>query len=684
MKWLCYVSLLAVPLASAARNFTPQDLVTLDRPGVAVPSPDGKLAVFSSSNYTIATNSNTRNLWLLDIASGKINPLTAPGKTGDSEPLWLDSATVGFVSSRTETSQLWSVDVTKANAQPVQVTNFTVDIGNVKYHPKANLFTFSTGVYADGSIEKAVQIDEANKLKRDSGLVYDSLFVRHWDHFITDKKQNIFSVKLNKANGKYNVAGKPVNIMANVQLESPVSPFGDAGDYDISPDGKEIAFISKKPGRDQAWETDINVYVVPSDGSKPPKSLTDKNLGQTSSPTYSPDGRTLAWLQMERRGFEADRKRVILFDRKKQASRYFNKNWDRSPSGITWSLDSKKLYLPTEEFGRVKVFAGEVQNGRTKALTQKGNTGAVFVLNEDTLFLTQSAMNHPNEFYTIQADGKKLKQVSRIHEAKTKGLYLPEPEEFWFTGAKGAKVHGWILKPNNFDPKKKYPVAFLVHGGPQSAWLDSWSTRWNPEVYASAGNVVIAINPRGSTGYGQKFTDEISQNWGGLPFEDLMKGLDFALGKYKFADKNKICALGASYGGYMMNWFNGHTDRFKCLVNHDGMFSSSGTYYSTEELWFPEWEFGGKPWEPKAKKIYEKWSPANYVQNWKTPTLVIHGGKDYRLVDGEGFSTFTALQRQNIPSRLVYFPDENHWVLKHANSLRWHSEVLGWIQKWTQ
>ncbi|KAK9760552.1 Dipeptidyl-peptidase 5, partial [Basidiobolus ranarum] len=527
MKWFCYISLLSVPLASAVRNFTPQDLATLDRPGVAVPSPDGKWAVYSSSTYTIATNSNTRNLWILNVANGKVSPLTAPGKTGDSEPLWLDSATVGFISSRTETSQLWAVDVTKANSLPVQVTNFTVDIGNVKYNPKANLFAFSTGVYADGNIEKAVHIDQENSLRTDTGLVYDNLFVRHWDHFVTAKKQNIFTVKLSKKGGKYGVEGKPVNVMAKANLESPTDPFGDAGDYDISPDGKEIAFVSKRPGRDQAWETDINVYIVPSNGSKAPKSLTDKNLGQTSSPTYSPDGKTLAWLQMERRGFEADRKRIILHNLKKQKSSYYNKNWDRSPNGITWSLDSKKLYLPTEEHGRVKVFAADIESGKIKAITHKGNTGSVSVINKDTLFLTQNAMNHPNEFYTVKTNGKDLKQVSNIHAAKTKDLYLPEPEEFWFTGAKGAKVHGWIIKPYNFDPKKKYPVAFLVHGGPQGAWLDSWSTRWNPEIYASAGNVMIAINPRGSTGYGQKYTFEISRNWGGLPFEDLMNGRDF-------------------------------------------------------------------------------------------------------------------------------------------------------------
>ncbi|ORX89115.1 S9C family peptidase [Basidiobolus meristosporus CBS 931.73] len=684
MRWLYFAPLLQIlPQSWAGRPFTPEDLVSLDRPGEAIPSPDGRLAVFSSSRYNLTSNSNLRNLWLLDTSTGEVTSLTTPGKSGDGEPIWLDDTTVGFVATHGQTSQLWSVDVTSGSSTPVQVTKFPIDIGNIKYHAPTRLLTFTAAVYSDGGIENAATRDQSASLRADTALVYDHLFVRHWDHFVTEKKQNIFAVHLAKSRDGYNLVGEPVNVMAKAPLESPVDPFGDAGDYAISPDGKEIAFLSKRPGRDQAWETDINVYVVASDGSTNPKSLTDQNLGQTASPAYSPDGSTLAWLQMERPGFEADRLRVILFDRESQQSSYLNQKWDRSPSSITWSTDSKSLYLPTNDHGRIKLFEANVRTGRIRPLTEQGSVASVSVLDEDSLLLTANAMHHPNEFYTLKVQGNKLTQISRIHEAKTSQLYLPEAEDFWFSGAKGDKVQGWILKPYDFDPKKTYPVAFLVHGGPQSAWTDSWSTRWNPEIYASAGYVTVAINPRGSTGYGQKFTDEISRNWGGLPFYDLMKGLDYVLAKYKFTDKRRVCALGASYGGYMMNWFNGHTNRFKCLVNHDGMFSSVGSFYSTEELWFPEWEFGGKPWEPKARMIYERWSPANYVQRWQTPTLVIHGGKDYRLVDGEGFSTFTALQRQNIPSRLVYFPDENHWVLKHANSLRWHAEVLGWLHQWT-
>ncbi|ORY00216.1 S9C family peptidase [Basidiobolus meristosporus CBS 931.73] len=683
MKW-CLFSLLAVPLASALRPITPQDLVAISKPGAAVPSPDGKWAVFSSSNYSITENSSTRNLWLLDLAKDSVTALTPSGKFGDSEPIWLDSATVGFLSSRSKSTQLWAVEVSKPNATPVQVTNFTLDIGNIKYNPNSKLLAFTTAVYDDGSMEKAVEIDAAESKRTDSALVYDQLMVRHWDAFVTKKKQNIFTARLGKNGATYSVTSSPINVMKKTGLESPVPPFGGASDYDISPDGKEIAFSAKRPGRDYAWETDINIYVVPTDGSKAPKSLTDKNLAAASSPAYSPDGKTLGWLQMERRGYESDRKRIILQDRTTKKTRYLSKNWDRTPNELIWSVDSKTLFLPSEEYGRIKVFAADTKSGRIRTVVNEHSTSSVAILNKDTLLLTQSAMNHPSEYYTVKADGSNLKQISQLHKAKVDDLYLPRPEEFWFKGAEGTKVHGWLLKPFGFKPNKKYPVAFFVHGGPQGAWMDSWSSRWNPEIFASAGYVVVAINPRGSTGYGQKFTDEVQQSWGGRPYVDLMNGLDYVLKTYNYADSKRVCGLGGSYGGYMMNWINGHTDRFKCLVNHDGKFSMLSGYYSTDELWFPESEMGGVPWDPKARKNYEKWSPSNYVQNWKTPTLIIQGAHDYRIVDGESFSTFTALQRQNIPSRLLYFPDETHWVSKPANSLRWHAEILTWLNKWAK
>ncbi|KAK9710314.1 Dipeptidyl-peptidase 5 [Basidiobolus ranarum] len=680
---LCSLLILVVPLTGALRPLTPQDLAVITKPSAAVPSPDGNWAVFSGSNYDITNNTSTKNLWLLNLKNNQVTPLTTPGKTGDSVPIWLDNTTVGFLSSRSKSSQLWAIDIVKPKAQPLQVTNFTLGISNIKYNRRAKLLAFTTPVYEDGSMEKAVEINLAESKRTDSALVYDQLMVRHWDTFTSKKKKNIFTVQLDKKRNDYSVSSFPVNVMKQTGLESPVPPLGGSKDFDISPDGKEIAFSAKKPGRDYAWETKIDIYIVPSNGSKPPKSLTNANPAAASSPAYSPDGKTLGWLQMERRGYESDRKRIILYDRKTNKSRYLNKDWDRSPDGIVWSFDSAALFLPTKEYGRIKIFAADVKSGHIKTIVNEHSTSSVHILNSDTLLLTQSAMNHPSEFFTVKTDGSNLKQKTHLHKPRISDVYLPAPEEFWFKGAEGDKVHGWLLKPFGFKSDKKYPVAFLVHGGPQGAWSDSWSSSWNPGIFASAGFVTVLINPRGSTGYGQKFTDQVQQSWGGRPYVDLMNGLDYILQTYQYTDSKRVCGLGGSYGGYMMNWINGQTDRFSCLVNHDGKFSILSGYYSTDELWFPESEMGGLPWEPEALKNYEKWSPSNYVQNWKTPTLIIHGAHDYRIVDGEAFSTFTALQRRNIPSRLLYFPNENHWVTKPANTLRWHAEILKWINKWT-
>ncbi|ORX79351.1 S9C family peptidase [Basidiobolus meristosporus CBS 931.73] len=675
------LTLFAVSVVAALRPLTSTDLATLDKPGAPVASPDGQWAVFTKSNYSSVENKSTGNLWLLNLKNDRITALTNPSKFGDSEPLWLDSATVGFVSSRTETSQLWAINI-KPGAQPVQVTNFTRDIGNVKYNTKAKLLAFSTSVYPDGSMEKAVELDAANEKRTDSAMVYEELLFRHWDHWTSVKKQNIFTTKIQKNGEKYTVS-KAINVMPGGKLESPTDPFGDSSDYDISPDGKEIAFLSKRPGRDEAWETDINVYVVPTDGSKPPKSLTDKNLGSTFTPAYSSDGKTLAWSQMETRAFEADRKKIILHDRKTKKDRYLNENWDRSPNSLIWSSDSKTIFLPTEDKGHVKIFNADVRTGHIKPITHKHRVGAISQVDKNTLLLTRSSLDHPTEYFTIKTDGTQLKQRTNIHAAKIKDFELTKPEEFWFKGAEGARVHGFILKPINFDPKKKYPVAFMIHGGPQQAWLDSWGSGWNAAIYTNAGYVTVAINPRGSTGYGQKFTNEISKHWGTRPYQDLMKGLDHVLKQYSYADGNRVCALGGSFGGYMVNWINGQTDRFKCLINHDGIFSTESTYYTTEELWFPEYEFGGAPYEKKAGKLYKQFSPSNYVTKWKTPMLIFHGQRDYRLVDGEAFGTFTALRRQGVPARLVYFPDENHWILRPGNSIRWYNEAVNWMNKWT-
>jgi len=331
------------------------------------------------------------------------------------------------------------------------------------------------------------------------------------------------------------------------------------------------------------------------------------------------------------------------------------------------------------EGARQKLFRINLPDGQPKALLNEHyNSGAS--VTDSKLVLAQDSLRAPAEIYTANLDGSDVKQLTHFNDAAMKLASTSQPSEFHFAGAGGEKVQAWILKPVGFEDGKKYPVALVIHGGPQGAIEDHFHYRWNPQAFAGAGYAVIAINFHGSTGFGQAFTDSISGDWGGKPFEDLMKGLDYALANYSWLDSSRVGALGASYGGWMINWINGHTNRFQCLVNHDGGFDEFANYFTTEELWFPEWDFKGTPWD--KPELYEKFSPNRYVKNWQTPTLVIHGANDFRVVDAEGIGTFTALQRRGIPSQFLYFPDENHWVLKPKNSIVWHDTIIAWLDKW--
>jgi dipeptidyl aminopeptidase/acylaminoacyl peptidase len=414
--------------------------------------------------------------------------------------------------------------------------------------------------------------------------------------------------------------------------------------------------------------------------------MTASNKAADTGPVYSPDGSTIAYRAMSRPGFESDRLRIKLYNRANGMTRTLTESWDRSPGSMTWLPDSKSLLVTAADAARQKIFAVNVASGELKELVKEHYNVGVSILGSKAessslrMVFGQDSLTAPLDLWTAKTDGSDRKRLTHFNDERIKLARMSQADEFHFTGALGEKVQAWILKPVGWTEGKKYPVAFVIHGGPQGAIEDHFHYRWNPQAFAGAGYAVIAVNFHGSTGFGQAFTDSISGDWGGKPFEDLMKGLDYALANYAWLDGDRVAALGASYGGWMINWINGHTDRFKCLVNHDGGFDEHANYFTTEELWFPEWEFKGVPWE--NPELYEKFSPSRYVNRWKTPTLVIHGALDYRLVDAEGISTFTALQRRKIPSQLLYFPDENHWVLKAKNSIVWHDTILAWLDKW--
>ncbi|KAI8074073.1 Alpha/Beta hydrolase protein [Gongronella butleri] len=677
-----------------ADTFDAHRLVTFPRPSAPVPDPSGSWAVYAETQYLADQDKTQSNLYLLNLATNDVRTLTSPA-LGEkhSEPFFLDEHRVAFTWSQPNqaVSQLYVLDVQTEGAEPYVLTDFPVQGGNYKYNAAQQRLFFSAYVYPDvETLDEAKAKDDkiAANTKHDA-KVYDQLMVRHWDSYIDDKRNQLFHVQLTIANDRYQVKDVPRNLLRNTGLQCPGFPMGDASDYDVSKDGSELALVSKISTRDNAWQTSQYVYRVRLDfaTANEPVVLNDDIHAASSGPVYAPKSGRLAYLQMYVPQYEADRNRIVIYDPKTDERTVIAKDWDRSPSQIVFANDESAVYVVAEENGRAKIFAIDLATESITTLTSDHAVSSLSVLPDDVLLFGVSSMTFPTIAHAIVPNENKWRRLgtSPSLSKALESVSLSTPEEFEFTGAMGDRVHGWIVKPANFDASRRYPVAFLIHGGPQGAWEDAWSTRWNYQVYANAGDgfVTIAINFHGSTGYGQDFTDSIGKNWFSHPYEDLMIGLDFALEKYPFLDSKRVTALGASYGATMINWLNGHTQRFCAMVSHDGIFSTLSAYYSTEEVYFPEREFGGAPYSPAARITYEKFSPSNFVHRWATPTLVIHGGLDFRLTEAEGIAVFTALQRRNVPSRFVYFPNENHWVLKPANSLKWHEEVLGWIVRYT-
>jgi dipeptidyl aminopeptidase/acylaminoacyl peptidase len=473
---------------------------------------------------------------------------------------------------------------------------------------------------------------------------------------------------------------EPVSLTRELDADVPSKPFGDTSEYTFSPDGTKVVFSARLKGKSEAWSTNFDLYEVSAEGGEP-RNLTSDNPAWDTQPVYSSDGTQLAWRAMKRPGFEADRFHIVIQDVKTGQRRLLTDGWDRSIESMAFSKDGRTLYAATDHLGQHPLWAVDVKSGKTTMLTGPGRVEA-FVVGEKEIYATLSSLKSPAELYAITVKGGDLRELPKMNVEALSQRGLGEPEQFTFAGANDETVYGYVMKPVNFDPRRRYPIAFIVHGGPQVSYSNQWSYRWNPQTYAGAGYASVFIDFHGSPGYGQAFTDSISGDWGGKPLEDLQKGLAAALSKYQWLDGERACALGASYGGYMMNWMAGNwNEPFRCFVTHDGIFDNRAMAYSTEELWFDEWEFGGAPYE-KPEGL-EKHNPVNHVAQWSKPMLVIHGQLDYRVPYVQGISVFTALQRRGIPSRLLIFPNENHWVLKPANSVQWHREVEKWLDQWT-
>jgi dipeptidyl aminopeptidase/acylaminoacyl peptidase len=660
-------ALAASPLS--ARPMTAHDLQSMHRLGSPDVSPDGHWAVFTVSATDWAKNKRVNTLNLLDLSKPGAVPQPIKGAEKGHDAIFAADGSLWFLMAAGDHDQLFRM---KLGGAPVQVSRFTGDIGGFKLSASGDRVI----VFADRDL-RCADLECAGlpaKPETGSGRTYDQLFVRHWDTWAEPGvRSRLFGFPV--VAGK--LAGKGAALTGNLVGDTPSKPFGGGEEIAVSPDGKTVYFALREAGRIVPLSTNLDIFAAPTDGSAPPVNLTDANDATDNLPTISPDGRTLAYFAMARPGYEADRQVLQLRDLATGQTRAVTQNWDRSVDSIAWAPDGKSLLVTAGDTLEEPVFRVDAATGAVTRLTGDGHYGNVHALPDGGVIATMNSIFAPDDLYRL--DGSKPVKLTDLNRAVLAELDPVTFQKFSFQGANKDTVWGWTLKP---VMNRTLPIAFLVHGGPQGSFSNSWSYRWNPRLFIAPGYAAVSVDFHGSTGYGQAFTDAIHQNWGGWPLEDLQKGLAFATAHDPQLEANNACALGGSYGGYMMNWIEGNwPDRFRCIVQHDGVFDARAMAYETEELWFDEWEHGGHPYY-EAPAEFEKWNPVNYVTRWSTPQLVITSEKDFRIPYTQGIAAFTALQRLNIPSRLLIYPDENHWVLKPKNSVQWYDEVFGWMNRW--
>jgi len=718
--------------AQTKRPMTFNDMMAMSRLGSTDVSPDGKWLLYSVTDVDLAKNTKTPKLWIQPVAGGepKIVEGTQPGD--DGARFSHDGKHLLFLSSRSGNQQIYTADFDPATGTTTNVKNPAINVrnptanvenptinsleaDNALWSPDGQTIVFTAAVYPDcPAITPADQSgykcnadhDKAQTDSKVKARIFEHLLYKHWNAFTGDKRSHLFQLQV--------ATGAIRDLTPNDPHDVP--PFSLSGGCGcaISPDSKELAF-TENLDEEPAISTNADIFTLDltNPAAKPVKISTSP--GGDFNPAYSPDGKYLAWRSQARAGYESDKFRLILYNRATKTIKDLLPNFDRWVDEFTWSTTEGSIYFTSANHGEAEVYAATVTGSDVEVVARGAEFGSLVAVSRhfsqptlaapESVFATSMRVDRPLEVVSIsthdssrratgQPDGvlrevfTDITPLTHLNDLLLDQLDLPKLESFWFSAADKTKVQGFLIKPPAFDPSKKYPVKFLIHGGPQGAWGDAWSYRWNAELLAANGYVVIMINPRGSTGYGQAFVDGVNGDWGGKPFTDLMQGLDYAEKTYPFIDKSRECALGASYGGYLANWILGHTNRFKCIVTHDGMFNPESAYGSTEELWFNEWEFKGKPWDyygkPDSENPYRKWSPAMSAKNFKTPTLVIHSQLDYRLDVSEGAQLFTTLQRLKVPSKMLYFPDEGHWVQKPQNSELWYKTVNAWVDEWTK
>jgi dipeptidyl aminopeptidase/acylaminoacyl peptidase len=694
--------LLPFPLLAQKHPFTFEDMMRLKRVEEPEPSPDGKWVLFAAVDVDLNANTKTPHVWIVPLAGGKEREII--GDQDADRPRWApDGKRFAFVSTKEGGSQIWIADFDDAAGTVTatqKLTSVVSEASGELWSPDGMRILFMSRVYPACTglplqYPNCEEIELGSNDKAPHAMIIEHLLYRHWNEYRAGRRSHLFVYPVPFPRPAP-IPGISVEVSSGPMIEpmayrdltpgdydAPQFNLGGQDNYAFSPNGQEVCYTSNHDPV-QAISTNNDLWIVPVNGG-PAKNITADNPASDSTPLYSPDGKYIAYRAQQRPGYESDRFRLMLYDRTTGEKKNLTEDFDRWVATFAWAPSSKRIFFSAEREGQSPIYEIAIDNANPTEFHPFFTDNVSLTPNGEDLLYTRMSVGSPNEIHSYWLCDRcdippPPRQLTHLNDAILSRVSMSPLESFWFTGADGDKVEGFFVKPPNFDPNKKYPVKFIIHGGPEVPMGDEWSYRWNFELFAANGYVVIFINFHGSPGYGQKFIDSINGDWGGAPFEDLMKGLDYAEQHYPFVDKDRECALGASYGGYMANWILGHTNRFKCIVTHDGMFNTESAWGTTEELWFNEWEFKGTPYT--NRELYRKWSPHLFATNFKTPTLLIHSQLDYRLDVSQGLDLFTTLQRLGVPSKMLYFPDEGHWILKPQNSQLWYKTVNDWVDQW--